>query len=48
MKPPLGDYTDGVRSMLPLLPGAVPFGMIAGAVAAEAGFGTVAESDNRL
>ncbi|WP_339831284.1 AzlC family ABC transporter permease [uncultured Parvibaculum sp.] len=42
MKSAYGDYFDGIRAMLPLLPGAVPFGMIAGAVAAEAGFGTAA------
>ncbi len=42
MKPALGDYIAGIRVMLPLLPGAVPFGMIAGAVAAEAKFGAAA------
>jgi 4-azaleucine resistance transporter AzlC len=42
MKSVFRDYTDGIRAMLPLLPGAVPFGMIAGAVAAEAGFGSAA------
>ncbi|MBX3497050.1 MAG: AzlC family ABC transporter permease [Parvibaculum sp.] len=42
MKPATGDYVEGVRVMLPLLPGAVPFGMIAGAVAAEAKFGAAA------
>lgn len=42
MKPAIGDYIDGLRAMLPLLPGAVPFGMIAGAVAAEAKFGAAA------
>jgi predicted branched-subunit amino acid permease len=35
MRPALQDYADGIRVMLPLLPGSVPFGMIAGAVAAE-------------
>ncbi|MEX0840647.1 MAG: AzlC family ABC transporter permease, partial [Parvibaculum sp.] len=42
MKSVFRDYIDGIRAMLPLLPGAVPFGMIAGAVAAEAGFGSAA------
>ncbi|PKQ02933.1 MAG: branched-chain amino acid ABC transporter permease, partial [Alphaproteobacteria bacterium HGW-Alphaproteobacteria-11] len=42
MKPATGDYVEGIRVMLPLLPGAVPFGMIAGAVAAEAKFGAAA------
>lgn len=35
MRPALQDYTDGIRVMLPLIPGSIPFGMIAGAVAAE-------------
>ncbi|ABS63577.1 AzlC family protein [Parvibaculum lavamentivorans DS-1] len=35
MRPALQDYADGIRVMLPLIPGSIPFGMIAGAVAAE-------------
>jgi len=42
MRPALKDHLDGIRAMLPLLPGAIPFGMIAGAVAAEARFGALA------
>ncbi len=36
------DWIDGVRAMLPLLPGAVPFGMIAGVVASNAGLDALA------
>lgn len=42
MRPAQRDYADGIRVMLPLIPGSVPFGMITGAVAAEAKF-TAAE-----
>lgn len=36
------DWIDGARVMLPLLPGAVPFGMIAGVVASNAGLDALA------
>ncbi len=36
------DWIDGARAMLPLLPGAVPFGMIAGVVASNAGLDALA------
>lgn len=36
------DWIDGMRVMLPLLPGAVPFGMIAGVVASNAGLDALA------
>jgi 4-azaleucine resistance transporter AzlC len=35
-------FSDGIRIMLPLLPGAVPFGMIAGVVASDAGLDALA------
>lgn len=38
MHPNAKDYADGLRAMLPLLPGVAPFGLIAGVVAAEAKF----------
>ena len=38
MHPSTKDYADGFYAMLPLLPGVVPFGLIAGVVAAEANF----------
>lgn len=36
------DWIDGARVMLPLLPGAIPFGMIAGVVASNAGLDALA------
>ena len=36
------DWIDGARVMLPLLPGALPFGMIAGVVASDAGLDALA------
>ncbi|MDX5415242.1 MAG: AzlC family ABC transporter permease [Alphaproteobacteria bacterium] len=36
------DWIEGARVMLPLLPGAVPFGMIAGVVASNAGLDALA------
>ncbi len=36
------DWIDGMRVMLPLLPGTVPFGMIAGVVASNAGLDALA------
>lgn len=36
------DWIDGMHVMLPLLPGAVPFGMIAGVVASNAGLDALA------
>ncbi|MBX3506338.1 MAG: AzlC family ABC transporter permease [Parvibaculum sp.] len=36
------DWIDGMRVMLPLLPGALPFGMIAGVVASNAGLDALA------
>lgn len=38
MRPNTKDYADGLRAMLPLLPGVIPFGLIAGVIAAEANF----------
>ena len=31
------DWIDGISVMLPLIPGVLPFGMIAGVAASEAG-----------
>ncbi|MDO9126121.1 MAG: AzlC family ABC transporter permease [Parvibaculum sp.] len=36
------DWIDGIRVMAPLLPGAIPFGMIAGVVASNAGLDALA------
>jgi len=38
----LRQYAEGTWAIMPLLPGIVPFGMIAGVAAAEAGFGSAA------